>query len=191
MILFAKIFKKLCSYFRIIFYKIISNCKIIGKPITISPCLTYGKGCVKFGNKVVLGFSEDFDFWTSYIFFNPREKNSVIEIGDDTHICNHFSAISEGPGIKIGNNVLIGANVNIYDSDFHEINPLRRLNGEPKKEQVIIEDNVWINNNVSILKGSVIGKNSIVACGAVVCGKFPENVIIGGVPAKIIREINE
>lgn len=163
---------------------------MIGKPITISPCLTYGKGCVKFGNKVVLGFSEDSDFWTSYIFLNPREKNSFIEIGDNTQICNHFSAISEGPGIKIGNNVLIGANVNIYDSDFHEINPLRRLNGIPKKELVTIEDNVWINNNVSILKGSVIGKNSIVACGAVVCGKFPENVIIGGVPAKIIREIS-
>ena len=42
---------------------------------------------------------------------------------------------------------------------------------------------------MTILKGTVIGKNSVVAAGAVVSGEFPANVVIGGVPAKVIREI--
>ena len=56
--------------------------------------------------------------------------------------------------------------------------------------KVVIDENVWIGNNVMILKNSEIGKNSIVAAGAVVSGVFPPNVIIGGVPAKVIKEID-
>lgn len=55
--------------------------------------------------------------------------------------------------------------------------------------EVVIGKNVWIGNNVIILKESQVGDNSIVAAGAVVSGRFPENVIIGGVPAKILRSL--
>jgi acetyltransferase-like isoleucine patch superfamily enzyme len=54
---------------------------------------------------------------------------------------------------------------------------------------IIIGKNCWIGNNTTILKNSKIGDNSIVAVGAVVSGVFPENVIIGGVPAKIIKNL--
>jgi maltose O-acetyltransferase len=80
--------------------------------------------------------------------------------------------------------------VNVYDTDFHEVDPERRLSGTPKMGKVVIEDNVWIGDRVTILKGSKIGKNSVVAAGAVVAGEFPANVVIGGVPARVIREIN-
>ena len=74
------------------------------------------------------------------------------------------------------------------DHEAHGISPLeRRQLGEIGK--VIIGKNVWIGNNVTILKNSEVGENSIVATGAVVAGFFPSNVIIGGVPAKIIRNI--
>ena len=53
-----------------------------------------------------------------------------------------------------------------------------------------IQDNVWIGNDVTILKNTKIGSNSIVATGAVVAGVFPKNVIIGGIPAKIIRTLD-
>jgi len=90
--------------------------------------------------------------------------------------------------IEIGDNTLIGNFVSIRDHEAHGINPdKRREIGEIG--EVIIEENVWIGNNVIILKNTCIGKNSIVAAGAVVAGKFPANVIIGGVPAKIIKSI--
>ena len=55
--------------------------------------------------------------------------------------------------------------------------------------EVKIGKNVWIGNNVTILKNSEIGDNSIVAAGAIVNKEFPPNVIIGGVPAKIIKTL--
>ena len=78
----------------------------------------------------------------------------------------------------------------VLDSDFHEIDPSRRIDGNPKTGKVVIGDNVWIGDRVMILKGSTIGKNSVVAAGAVVSGEFPANVLIGGVPAQVIREID-
>ena len=65
-----------------------------------------------------------------------------------------------------------------------------RLSATPKRAAVKIADDVWIGNNVTILKGTEIGEHSVVAAGAVVSGKFPSNVVLGGVPAKVIRKID-
>ncbi|MSE09620.1 hypothetical protein GKC33_13385, partial [Lactobacillus salivarius] len=56
---------------------------------------------------------------------------------------------------------------------------------------ITVKDNVWIGGNVVILPGVTIGKNSIVAAGAVVTKDVPDNVIVGGNPARVIREIGE
>ena len=83
---------------------------------------------------------------------------------------------------------MIGQNVIIMDHEAHGLSPdKRRQLGEIGK--VVIGKNVWIGANVVILKNSEIGKNSIIGAGAVVSGKFPENVIIGGVPAKILKSL--
>lgn len=74
------------------------------------------------------------------------------------------------------------------DHEAHGIPPDKRRELGAIGE-VVIGENVWIGNNVTILKDSHVGDNSIVAAGAVVSGRFPENVIIGGVPAKIIRSL--
>lgn len=90
--------------------------------------------------------------------------------------------------IDIGDDTLIGQYVTVMDHEAHGIDPeKRRLIGQIGT--VKIKKNVWIGNNVTILKNSEIEENTIIAAGAVVSGKFPKNVIIGGIPAKVIKGI--
>ena len=189
MSLFARVIRKLVRTSRVCFYKCISTAKPEGKFRSIAPVLCEGKGRVSVGEGTVFGFMEDAGFWTSYEFLNPRNVDSKISIGKNCQICNRFTAVSEGEGIEIGDNVLVGSSVTVLDSDFHEIDPSRRIDGNPKTGKVVIGDNAWIGDRVMILKGTAIGKNSVVAAGAVVSGEFPANVVIGGVPARVIREI--
>ena len=94
--------------------------------------------------------------------------------------------------VLIGNNVRIGANSTIVDTDFHPIDPEERLrfpqNG--KSRAVVIEDNVFVGTECLILKGTRLGQGSVVGGGSVVTGDFPANVIIAGNPAKVIQDIN-
>jgi acetyltransferase-like isoleucine patch superfamily enzyme len=112
---------------------------------------------------------------------STRQKGSVIIIGND---CG-FSGVSIGAilEIRIGNNVLCGANAIITDSDWH----LDRSNSLPKP--VIIEDNVWIGVNTTILKGVTIGENSIIGANSLVLSNIPANVIAGGVPCKVLKPL--
>mgnify|MGYP000288718055 CR=1 FL=1 len=98
--------------------------------------------------------------------------------------------------IIISDNVRIGGNTCIYDSDFHSLDAGERTcNPEDKsnvvKKNVFIGENVFIGAHVSILKGVHIGKNSIIGTCSVVTKNIPENEIWAGNPAKFIREIND
>ncbi len=103
----------------------------------------------------------------------------------------HITAINK---IIIGDNVLIASKVFITDHMHGEFNedaiklpPARRK--LYSKGPVIIEDNVWIGENVVILPGVTIGKNSIIGANAVVSKSIPENSIAVGIPAKVIKKI--
>lgn len=87
--------------------------------------------------------------------------------------------------IEIGYNVVISENVTIRDSDNHSIvSDVRHIKTQP----VIIGNNVWIGLNVVILKGVKIGDGAIIAAGSVVNKDVPANSLVGGVPAKIIKQ---
>lgn len=96
--------------------------------------------------------------------------------------CNIVSMDS----IHIMKNVTIGPNVCIYD---HDHNTQKNINDSSDfvTAPIVIEENVWIGANVSILKGVTIGKNAVVAAGSSVTKNIPDNVVVGGVPAKIIK----
>ncbi|MDR2914102.1 MAG: sugar O-acetyltransferase [Tannerella sp.] len=89
-------------------------------------------------------------------------------------------------GIIIEDNVLIGPNVSIL-SEGHPVSPENRHSLVP--ESIHIKKNAWIGAGATILQGITIGENSVVAAGAVVSKDVPDNTIVGGIPAKIIKAI--
>jgi len=176
---------------RIFKYKLLSdNTTAKGKSNTIQPLLIKGQGEVVFGKNVYLGTADSVGFYGGYIFLNPRNKSAKIIFEDNVWTSNNLNIIALAAGVTIKKDTIIGSNVEIYDSDFHEINPAKRKNGNPTSQQVIIGENVWIGSNVKILKGVEIGTNSIIANNSVVTNSIPANVIAGGVPAKFIKDIN-
>lgn len=139
-----------------------------------------GKNCI-FGTKLG-GFHRG-----GSIELQARYEKAKIKIGNNVATNNNILFCAANY-IEIGEDTLIGQNVTIMDFEAHGIEPLKRRQiGEIGK--ILIGKNVWIGNNVTILKNSSIGNNTIVATGAVVSGVFPANVIIGGVPAKIIKSL--
>ena len=116
-------------------------------------------------------------------FYTDFGKN--IHLGKNVFINSDCKFQDQG-GIYIGDDVLIGHNV-VLATLNHEEDPEKRGNLRPAP--IRIADNVWIGSNVTILPGVTIGKNAIVAAGAVVTKDVAENTVVGGVPAKYIRDI--
>ena len=112
-----------------------------------------------------------------------------IYIGDNSFINFNVSMIDLGK-IKIGNRVLIGPGTGIFTA-IHPIDPEIRATGIEKGADIIIEDDVWIGGNATILPGVKIGKGAIIGAGSVVTKDIPEMTIAAGNPAKVIRKITE
>jgi acetyltransferase-like isoleucine patch superfamily enzyme len=93
--------------------------------------------------------------------------------------------------ITIGNNVAVGANSVIIDTDFHPLRPedRRLMPAEGKTADVIIEDDVFIGMSCLILKGVRIGRGSLIGAGSVVTKNVPPGMIVAGNPAQIVREL--
>lgn len=107
-----------------------------------------------------------------------------LKIGNNVFI-NYGVDIGCTSSVIIGNNVKIGPFTNIIDSNFHQIQPNEKIFQNP----ITISDNVWIGRQCIILPGVRVGKNSVIASGSVVTKDIPDNVLVAGVPARIIREL--
>ncbi len=118
-------------------------------------------------------------------FYTDCGKN--ITIGKNVFI-NMGCKFQDQGGIFIDDNALIGHNV-VMATLNHAISPKDRSTMLPSP--IHIGKNVWIGSNATILSGVTIGDGAIVAAGAVVTKNVPENTIVGGVPAKIIRTISK
>lgn len=118
--------------------------------------------------------------------------NARLEIGDNVGISS--SAIVCRERIIVGNNVLIGGNTVIYDTDFHPLSYDDRAKVEKENfaatmnRPVIIGDHVFIGAHSTILKGVTIGPRSIIGAASVVTKDVPGDEIWGGNPAKFIRK---
>ncbi len=90
--------------------------------------------------------------------------------------------------IRIGDNCFIAPGVHIYTAT-HPLNPAERISGSEYGLPVSIGHNVWIGGRAVINPGVSIGNNVVIASGAVVTKSVPDNVVVGGNPAKIIKKI--
>lgn len=153
---------------------------------------------------------------------NQKDKTKII-LGANTHICGtllifpfggeikigdncyvgDLSRIWSAEKIEIGNDVLISHNVNIMDTNAHEINDAERtingreilkhglpkFKGNVKTAPIKINNNVWINFNSIILKGVTIGEGSIIAAGSVVTKDVEAYTMVAGNPARFIKKL--
>jgi acetyltransferase-like isoleucine patch superfamily enzyme len=99
------------------------------------------------------------------------------------------TVIGANEKIIIGDDVLCGANTLITDFDWHGIQPDKRRNSLGDSKEVIIGNNVFIGQGSVILKGVTIGNNSVIGAGSVVTKNIPANVIAGGNPCKVIKNL--
>ncbi len=99
----------------------------------------------------------------------------------------NLTVLDEAP-VTIGDDCFIGPNVSIYTA-CHSTDPVERNSRREWAEPVVIGNNVWIGGSVTILPGVTIGNNVTVGAGAVVTRDVPDNVVVAGNPAKVIRHI--
>ncbi len=119
------------------------------------------------------------------------KKNGVLIIGENTSI-GHHSELSVAGNVSIGSNVITGAYFYLTDS-----NHLFEPTGIPFKHQGMeikscsIGNNVWIGRAAMVLAGGCISDNSVIAANATVTKPFSSDVVLGGVPAKVIKFISQ
>ena len=117
------------------------------------------------------------------------EYGKTISIGDNTFINMGATMLDNAP-ITIGNNVLIGPNAQFY-RPTHSLNYKQRRNWECSSLPIVVEDDVWIGGNVVICQGVTIGARSVIAAGSVVTKDVPPDTLVGGTPAKTIKELEQ
>lgn len=117
-------------------------------------------------------------------FYSDFGKN--IHVGENVFInaCCHFQ---DHGGVTLGDGCQIGHNV-VFATLNHGLEPADR--GTTYPAPIVLGRNVWVGSNATILQGVTIGDNAVVAAGAVVSRDVPANTIVGGVPARIIKRID-
>lgn len=137
-----------------------------------------------FGNNCSLG-----DYTFIRLTGSLKQIANGVKIGNNVGLGSHgFYGCGVG-SLEIGDDCIFGNYVSIHPENHNYSDPTLpiRLQGVSSSGGVKIGNDCWIGAKATILDGTVIGNHCIVAAGAVVKGKFPDNVIIGGVPAKIIK----
>lgn len=122
------------------------------------------------------------------------EENAQIVIGNGVGISN--SCIWAKSSVTIEDDVKIGGDCKIYDTDFHSITYNNRIKGhlydpDIKTKPIIIHEGVFIGAHSIILKGVSIGKHSVVGAGSVVTKSIPDYQVWGGNPAKYIKTLED
>lgn len=142
------------------------------------------------GDKRISLLKELFGSTGDNLFLEPAFR---CDYGYNIHVGENFFAnfecvILDVCEVRIGNNCMLAPGVHIYTA-AHPLNPTERNSGREFGKPVTIGNNVWIGGGAIINPGVNIGDNAVIASGAVVTKDVPENVVVGGNPAKIMKSI--
>lgn len=175
---------------------------VLGKELQIlgqSPIMKIPQnGKIIIGDRVVINsdFVHSNTALTNPVKFVTGIKGTI-QIGDNCDL--NGTCLVAYDKIEIGNYCQIASSTLISDTDFHPVNSKFRLlqmkglsfpHNEVNKKPIKIGNNVWIGWGATILKGVTIGDNSIIGAGSVVLKDVPPNVLVGGNPAKVIKQID-
>jgi len=160
---------------------------VFGNNVTIENNVSidgYSKNKLSFGNNVKIGAYS----WISCTSHFSKYGEGI-SIGNNSAF-GKFTEFGAAGGIHIGNDVIAGSYISFHSENhnYEDNSKLIREQGVSSKG-IHIGNNVWIGAKVTFLDGCKVGNNCVVAAGAVVNGSFPDNTIIGGVPAKIIKTL--
>lgn len=171
-----------------------SNCKVLnksnvmfGKNVTLENDVFIDGFCAE---KIIIG---DFSKIGAYSWVTCTSHLSKygkgLKIGSNSAV-GKFSEFGASGGIEIGNNVIMGSYISFH-SENHNYSDCSKLIREQGVTSLGIKlgNNIWVGAKATFLDGCEVGDNCVVAAGAIVKGKFPKNVIIGGVPARILKNI--
>lgn len=155
---------------KLAFYKLVylSHMKIDfrGKFSNESQIRIYDKGSIKFGKNMTIRAG-------TRIRINGGKLSAGKNVGFNNNCC-----INCMDKITIGDNVIVGQNVLLYDHDHNfRIKGIIRDNGFKTKE-IVIGNNVWIGSGCIILKGTHIGNNCVIGAGCIVKGTIPDNQLV-------------
>lgn len=149
-------------------------------------------GAIFLGNNVRINSGKDYNI----IGGDTRTNLVIVEdgriiIGDDTGISN--STLVAQTEINIGDNVKIGGSVKIYDTDFHSVkymNRMEAIDSDIRTEKIVIKKGAFIGAHSIILKGVTIGRNAVIGAGSVVTKNVPDNELWAGNPAAFIKKVD-
>ena len=110
-----------------------------------------------------------------------------VSIGENFY-SNYNFVILAGNQVTFGDNVLIGPDCGIYAAG-HPLDVEQRNAGSEYAQPIHVGNNVWIGGGVKIMSGVTIGDNTVIAAGSVVTKDVPANVLAGGVPCRVIRNL--
>ena len=158
-----------------------------GKNVTIDKnCLIDGFSSekIQFGNCVKIG-----SYSTLSATSHLSKFGKGLKIGSNSAV-GQFTEFGAAGGIDIGNDVIMGSYISFHSENhnFNDNTKLIREQGVTSKG-IKIGNNVWVGAKATFLDGCIVGNNSVVAAGAVVNGIYPDNSIIGGIPAKVLKSI--
>ena len=186
----ARIAFRLIQLTRILTYRWLSNANVQGRPRLNQPLQAVGLGEIAFASSVSIGVFPSPLFFSTYAYIEARNSTAKVSIGEGTWINNGFSAIAEHTSITIGRRVLIGTNVEVFDSDFHGIRVEDRMASRAEwAKPVVIEDDVFLGSNVRVMKGVTIGRGSVIANSSLVVSDVPPGSLAGGNPARVIKAV--
>lgn len=136
-------------------------------------------------NKIVIGNATDIRGGLLWVEGN----NCTLEIGNDVLIVDFKCSVAEdNQQVIIKDKCLFSYGVDIKTSDSHSILDLKTGKRINSAKSIEIDEHVWIGSNATILKGVKLGKNAIIGTGSVVTTDVASNTVVGGNPAKILKE---